>query len=95
MALDRNDTLEAVLDEYRDTAAYEELGDVAMARRHVTACRRLIVEMPRRARGGGDQELEFDLGALREQLRQARAFVRARATSQPRVIHVDFTGFRQ
>lgn len=64
-------SLAAIQAEYLDTASYGEDGDVAKARRFVTACRLLILKTPKR-HGNQHGDTEYSPDLIAEQLKEAR-----------------------
>lgn len=94
--LSSTSTLAEVLAAYRDNASYEEDGSVAKARAFITAVRFQLGYAQRERKGGASgAEHEFNLEMLREELKDARAFVAAYRTDDPTpaVLDVDFTEF--
>ena len=74
MALSSESTLEEVRAAYLDNAAYEETGNVAMARAFVSACRMLLILPPKRSMADGG-ETELDLGLVQREMKAAQRFV--------------------
>lgn len=86
-------TLAEIKAAYIDNASYAEDGDTTKARAFVTACRILLLKLPKRAsfgRGLSDQEL--DLGVLRDELRTAQRYLAGRGSAAIR--HADLRDFR-
>lgn len=75
-------TLEAVQAAYDDNASYAEDNSPAKARLFITACRILIRREPRWIKHGNRHEIQ--LNVLRDELREAQAWLSAAAagTSQ-------------
>ena len=91
-------TLQQIKDAYADNASYEEDASVAKAKIFITACRLLLVKLPKRAvhggRGGEEVELEPDL--IRDELASAQKWlaVQPDTSGSGTVTHVSFENFR-
>ena len=96
--LDSTSTLQEILDAYADNASYAEDGSAAKARGFVTACRLLLLQLPKRAASGGrgGEEIELDPLVIENQLNQARQWLARNdvSASAGRVRHCDLSGFR-
>jgi len=96
MPLSSTSTYAEIQAEYLDTAGYDATGDVALARRFITACRYLILLSPQRSEHG-DERIEFDRDRIKDQEAAAKAFVKANATVSEGgsgYIHADLAEFR-
>jgi len=74
-------TFDQVVASYKDNASYEEDGSVSKARAFVTACRLLIVMLPKRTRGPEDGELETDPTRLTKEMEEARQWIANNSSS--------------
>ena len=96
--LTSSSTLAEIQAAYIDNASYAEDGSVAKARAFITACRILLLRLPKRARhGGGGEEIELDPESIRSELKAAQRYVSTNAgvgAGGAGVKHVDFAGFR-
>jgi hypothetical protein len=100
MPIDSSSTLEEVKASYIDNASYEEDGSVVKCRAFITACRILVLKMPRSA-GKGDASSVFSTDLVQQELDNARKWLTANGgTVTPRnggggdVRHFDMRGFR-
>lgn len=78
---------------YIDNASYAEDGSLAKARAFITACRCLLLKLPKRSKHGLNQETEFEPSLLRQELLQAQQYVNA-SVSGGGVRHLSVEGFR-
>lgn len=62
---------------YDDNAGYAEDNSVAMAKVFVTACRILLRRLPKKGKLGARHEIELDLRAIQEELRDAKRWLLA------------------
>lgn len=95
--LSSSSTIQQIKDAYDDNASYEEDNDVAKAKIFVTACRMLLMKIPKLAgHGGGQVAMSPDL--IRKELADARTFLQANDTStsarKRRVLHPDLSNYR-
>ncbi len=85
---------------YADNASYAEVGSAAMAQRFITACRLLLLNLPKSAAHGGmrAESFEIDLQVITAEIKEAKRWIAthpdrrnigARTTS-----YSDFTLFR-
>lgn len=80
MPLDSTSTLDEIEAAYADNASYQETGDVTKAKAFVTACRLLLLKLPKLISQGGNQiALSPDL--IRKEMTQAQLFVSANGGS--------------
>jgi hypothetical protein len=84
---------------YFDNASYSEDADVAKARAFITACRCLLMKIPRRvARGGpASEEIEMEPRLLMDQIAEAKKWLTDNAPSSASdgaVRFSDFSNFR-
>jgi hypothetical protein len=78
MALNSASTLLEVKASYSDNASYHEDGSAAKARTFITACRLLLLMLPKRVSAGGrsqGEEVEFDARLLQDQIVEAKRFL--------------------
>ena len=71
-------SLDDVQASYADSASYHEDGSPAKARAFITACRLLLLLLPKRASRGGraqGEEIELDPRLLAEQITEAKRFL--------------------
>jgi len=95
--LTSSSTLDEVKAAYIDNASYAEDSSVAKARAFITACRILLMRLPKRVSRGGGEEIELNPERIQAELRAAQQYVNANAgvgDGGAGVRHVDFTGFR-
>jgi len=99
--LNSNSTLDEIQASYADNASYEEDGAATKARAFITACRLLVLKLPKRSAvgggGAGAQELELDVPLIQGEMAAAKAWLAANdtATNTGQTKHVDFTDFRR
>ncbi|MFZ5833016.1 MAG: hypothetical protein ACOY3P_23260 [Planctomycetota bacterium] len=77
--LNSQSTREEILAAYADDASYAEDGSAAKARTFITACRLLLLKMPKRvSKGGtGGEELELDTRLIQEEKTAAERWLMA------------------
>jgi hypothetical protein len=78
MALNALSTLDEINAAYAENASYLEDGSPDKARQFITACRLLILMLPRRATKGGrnqGEEIELQPQLLKDQIDEARRFL--------------------
>ena len=96
--LDSASTFQEVVDAYADNASYAEDGSATKARAFCTACRLLLLQLPKRAASGGPrgEELEMEPQSIENQLNQARQWLNVNVDSagSGRTRYSDFSGFR-
>jgi hypothetical protein len=71
---------DAIKAAYANNASYDEDGSAAKARAFVTACRLLLLNLPKRVSKGGrlqGEEIEFDPRLLAEQIAEAQRWLSA------------------
>lgn len=88
-------TLAEIKAAYFDNASYSEEGDAAKARAFITACRCLLMKIPRRVAHGGpaSEEIEMEPRLLLDQIEEAKRWLASNAASAS-VQYSDFTNFR-
>lgn len=93
--LDSSSTLAEIKAAYADNASYQEDASVSKARAFCTACRLLLLNLPKRvAHGGrGSEEIELELRLIREELEAGKQWLAANSESGY-VKHVSFENFR-
>jgi hypothetical protein len=75
-------SLDTARDAYLENADYAETGSVAKARAFATACRRLLVLLPKKAgHGRGAEEVEFDPLQIRAEREECEKFVKVASAS--------------
>jgi hypothetical protein len=91
-------TLAEIQAAYADNASYAEDASPAKARAFVTACRLLLVKLPKRASHGAGraEEIELDLALIRGELADARKWLAcyASAAAGGAAVSFDLSGFR-
>lgn len=97
--LSSTSTLAEVLAAYDDNASYEEDGSAAKAKAFVTACRLLLMKIPKRSEWQGVAVTEYDPEQIRQAMEAARVYALANAAPADGggsydVIHVEFGDFR-
>jgi hypothetical protein len=85
-------TLTQIRDAYADNASYAEDASVAKARAFVTACRILLLRLPKRAAHGRGNEVELDPRLIFDEMRRAQTWLASQSAGA--VTHVSFTEFR-
>lgn len=64
---------------YFDNASYEEDASATKARAFITACRFLLIMLPKRAMHANRNEIELEPAQLRNQLLEAKAWLAGQA----------------
>lgn len=95
--LDSTSTLDDIKAAYADNASFEEDRDVSKAKSFVTACRLLLLKMPRMTgKSGGQLQLSPEL--IQREMTRGLAYVQANDTSSTararNVMHPSFRHFR-
>jgi hypothetical protein len=85
-------TLDQVRNSYADNASYAEDESQAKARAFITACRILLLKLPKRAAHGRGNEVELDPRLIAEEMRRAQAWLAS--SSDNAIKHVSFEDFR-
>ena len=96
MGLDGNSTEQEVNAAYDDNASYAEDYSIAKAKLFVTAVR-ILLRRTYSQESQSDTSLSSRVDLLRDELRDAQAFIQKRdplAAPQPRVTFSDFRNFR-
>jgi hypothetical protein len=98
MPLTSASTLAEIRAAYADNASYEEDSSPAKARGFITACRLLLLNLPKRAvhGGRGGEEIELDLTLISAEMIEAKKWlaVFGSALAAARATYVDFRDFR-
>jgi len=98
MPLDSSSSDAEILAAYQDNACYEEEGNVTKAKAFLTACRCLLLILPKRAAHGGRgaEEIELSTDLIQQQLADCRQWLALHDTSNhpPRVRHLSLESFR-
>lgn len=92
-------SLDEIKAAYADNASYVEDDSTSKARAFVTACRLLLLRMPRRTvhGGRGSEELELQPELIQGELQRAETWLAARPAAgggNPSVLHVSLASFR-
>jgi hypothetical protein len=77
-SLNATSTLAEIKAAYADNASYFEDGSPAKARAFVTACRLLLLKLPKRVASGGrgqGEEVELDVRVIQDQIADAQRFL--------------------
>ena len=82
-SLDSSSTFDEVCAAYADNASYCEDSSVAKARGFITACRLLLLQLPRRATHGGRgaEEVEMDVQRIQDELKAAQQWLSTSSTA--------------
>lgn len=91
-------TLDEIRASYADNASYAEDQDVMKARAFLTACRLLLLHLPKRAsHAGRAEEVELDLSVIQGEMKAAKAWLAAFSAgiAAARAVYTDFSGFRE
>jgi len=92
--LDSTSTLADIKAAYADNASYAEDGSTAKAKAFVTACRLLLIKIPKRT-AKDNSELEMDTKLIREEMDSANQWLAANGgTGGPSVKYADTSNFR-
>ena len=91
-ALSSTSTLAEVKAAYFDNASYEEDASATKAAAFITACRFLLLKLPKRARHADRNEIELEPGQIRNELLAAKAWLAGQAGSGVRF--ASFESFR-
>jgi hypothetical protein len=86
-----------VLAAYLDAACYAEVNDAALCRQFITACRCLLLILPKRAVHGQGQaeQIETSPELLQQQIVDARRWLSSNDAATPQTTFSDFSNFRQ
>jgi len=81
---------------YDENASYLEDGSAAKARAFITACRRVLMHLPKRvnAGGGGGEEVEMEVRVLQDQIADAQAFLTQSNLASAPKRHISLENFR-
>lgn len=92
-----------VLNAYADNASYHETANAGMAASFVTACRVLLIRLPRMT-SSGDSSTQLNPDLIQDEMRRAEQWlasngptvggVSAGGRGEPRVSRVSFNNFR-
>ncbi|MGA2032310.1 MAG: hypothetical protein ABSG68_08655 [Thermoguttaceae bacterium] len=76
-SLNSASSLDDIRAAYADNASYAEDHDTGKCRRFITACRLLLLDLPKRASHGGTsaEEVELDLEVLRGEIQHAQSWL--------------------
>lgn len=90
--LNSTSTLAQIKAAYADNASYAEDASIAKAKKFVTACRLLLLRLPKRATQDSS-EYEMDVKIIQQEMQAAQAYAQY-ADSGSTVTHPDFTNYR-
>ena len=96
-SLDSSSTLAQIKACYADNGGYAEDASATMALAFITACRLLLIKLPKRVGQRSGDELELDLAVIADQMTAAQRWLAGNAAvtaGGAGVKHVDFTDFR-
>lgn len=97
--LSSTSTLAQIKAAYADNASYEEDDDATKAQAFITACRMLMMNLPKRTvHGGRGEEVELPIELIEKQLTAARSWRGSHgglAAGGAGVKHADFRDFRE
>lgn len=96
--INSSSTLDEIKAAYLDNATYDEEGDAAKAKAFIVACRALLLKMPRRARHGGNEEIELTPDEIRRELDKARQWLTVHGddtADTARVRHLGLEDYRE
>ena len=100
MSLNSASSLEDIKAAYADNASYAEAGSAAMAQQFITACRLLLMHLPKSASHGGmrAESIELNLDVITLQIKDATRYIAThpdpRNIRGRRTSYADFSGFR-
>lgn len=92
--LTSDSTISQIRDEYADAGSYHEDGSTAKAKRFITACRLLLLRLPKTSGQGGSQ-VGMNPELIREELDRAQRFIAAQGGVNGGVKHLSFRRFRR
>jgi len=96
--LSSSSTLTEIQAAYMDNASYAEDASTAKARAFVTACRLLLLKLPKRSVSGGrgGTEIEIDPRVIQQELTAANQWLAHSRTSQTGggITYADFDDYR-
>lgn len=92
--LTQDSTFAEIRNEYATTASYHEDNSVAKARRFVTACRLLLLRLPKSS-GHGASRADMNPDMIERQLLDAERFVVGASGTNSGVKHLSFRSFRR
>ncbi len=90
-------SLDDVFAAYLDNASYEEQASAPMCRAFITACRCLLLLLPKRtSHANRAEEVETDPAVITEEMKAAKMWltINSAALSAARAAYCDFTNFR-
>lgn len=93
--LDSSSTLTEIKAAYATNASYQEDESLSKARAFATACRFLLLKLPKRMVQGGrsGEEIELDLGLIRQELKAVTSWLASNSSSGA-IKHVSYENFR-
>ena len=92
--LSASSTLREIKASYLDNASYQEDESVPKAKAFITACRMLLLQLPKRANLANRNEIEIDTKLLPEQIEEAKAWIATNDVAAGAVKHSSFEAFR-
>lgn len=89
-------TLAQIVAAYADNASYEEDASTSKAAAFITACRLLLLKIPKKVKQAAGTEMEIDPAVIRSELSQAQTWQRAQTAGDDAggVTHHTFENFR-
>jgi hypothetical protein len=90
--LSSSSTLTQIKNAYLDNASYAEDASVTKARAFITACRILLLRLPKRAAHGRGNEVEMDPRLIAEEMRSAQRWLVS--SSDNAIKHLSLEEFR-
>ncbi len=97
VSLSSASTYEEIKAAYLDNASYLEDGSAVKARVFITACRYLLLVLPKRVSKGGKsqgEEIELDPGLIQREIGQAQVFLTQANLAAAPPVHYSFENFR-
>lgn len=91
--LSSSSTLAEIKDAYLDNGSYEEDDSTTKAAAFITACRLLLIKLPKKAVKSA-AEVELEPGLIKAELTSARRWLATKGAVGGGVTHVDMRGFR-
>lgn len=94
--LSSSSTLAEIVAAYADNASYEEDSSASKAAAFITACRLLLLKIPKRTKHAGGSEIEVDPAQVREEMAAARNWSAANGgtSGSGGYRHASFENFR-
>lgn len=90
--LSSSSTLTAIKNAYIDNASYAEDASTAKAKAFITACRILLLKLPKRAAHGRGNEVELDPRLIHDEMKAAQRWLAGQSAGA--ITHVSLEEFR-